>query len=76
MADQINDAGLDDRLRKDGGDRLGKSLQAVDDGDQNVGDAAVLQLVHDAQPELGPFGLLDPMPSISLVPSGRMPTAM
>jgi hypothetical protein len=44
MANKVNDAGLNDRLRKDGVDRLGKTLQSVDDGDQNVADAAVLQL--------------------------------
>lgn len=31
MTDQVHDAGLDDRLRKGGGDRLGKALQAVDE---------------------------------------------
>ena len=40
----------------------GKALQAVDDGDQHVLDAAVLQLVHHAQPELGAFVLLEPQP--------------
>jgi hypothetical protein len=33
--------------------RLGEALQAVDDRDQYVLDAAVLELVHDPQPELG-----------------------
>ena len=37
-----------------------KALQAIDDGDQDVFDAAVLQLVHDAQPEFRALGLLDP----------------
>ncbi|ESZ68224.1 hypothetical protein X726_32400 [Mesorhizobium sp. L103C105A0] len=60
MADQVHDAGLDDGLGKDGVDRLGKALQSVDDGDQDIADAAALQLVHDAQPELGALGLLDP----------------
>lgn len=60
MADQVHDAGLDDRLRKDGVDGLGETLQTVDDGHQDVADAAVLQLVHDAQPEFGAFGRLDP----------------
>ena len=60
MPDQVNHAGLDDRLRKDCVDRLGKALQAVDDGDQDVLDAAVPQLVHDAQPELRALCRLDP----------------
>ena len=51
---------LDDRIGEHGGNRLGETLQAVDDGDQDVTEVAVLQLVHDAQPELGALGLLDP----------------
>ena len=38
----------------------GKALQAVDDGDQHILDAAVLQLVHHPQPELGALVLLEP----------------
>ena len=60
IADQVNDAGLDLGLWKHRGDRLRKALQAIDDGDQDVFDAAVLQLVHDAQPEFRALGLLDP----------------
>jgi hypothetical protein len=56
----MHNASLDHGLRKHSIDRLGKALQAIDDGDQNVTNATVLQLVHDAQPELGAFGLLDP----------------
>src|SRR5271155_3139323 len=48
------------RRRKHGGDRLGKSLQAIDDSDQNVLDAPVLEFGHDAQPEFGAFRGLDP----------------
>lgn len=60
MADEVDNAGLDDGLREDGRDRVGEPLQPVGDGDQDVADAARLQLVHDAKPELGAFGLLDP----------------
>src|SRR3954469_14630290 len=52
MPDQMHDAGLDDRLREDGVDRFGESLQAIDNGDENVADAPVPEFVHDAQPEL------------------------
>ena len=45
---------------KDGGNRIGKPFEAVDDSDQNIFDAAVLQLVHDAQPEFGTLILLEP----------------
>src|SRR5207342_1440324 len=60
LADQMNDAGLTDRLRENGINGLGETLQAVDDGDQNVLDPTGLQFVHDAQPEFGAFGLFDP----------------
>src|SRR5437764_10923292 len=40
----------------------GKTFQAVDDGDQQVFDAAVFQLVHDPQPEFGTLVLLEPKP--------------
>src|SRR5690242_19006701 len=36
MADQVNDAGLNDRLRENRIDGFRKALQAIDDGDQNV----------------------------------------
>ena len=56
----MNNAGLNCRLREDRGDRVREALEAVDDGDQHVLDAAVFQLVHDAQPEFGAFVLLEP----------------
>src|SRR5262249_21343443 len=62
VAQQMNNASLDRGLRKDGGDRVGKPLQSVDDSEQHVLDATVLQLVHDAQPEFGAFVLLEPKP--------------
>src|SRR3954471_13862051 len=61
-ANQMHDAGLDLGLREHGADRLGEALQPVDDRDQDVGEATVLQLVHHPQPELGTLGLLDPEP--------------
>jgi hypothetical protein len=45
MTYQVNDAGLDGRLGKDGIDRVGEAIQSIDDGDQNVADAAVLQFI-------------------------------
>src|SRR5271166_7194777 len=60
VSDQMHDAGLDERLRKYRRNGFRKSLQAVDDGDQDVVDATDFQLVHDLEPELRAFGLLDP----------------
>ena len=62
LAQQVDDTGLHRRLWKDGGDRVGEALEAIDDGDQHILDAAVFQLVHDAQPEFGAFVLLEPQP--------------
>jgi len=41
VAQKVNDARLHRRLREGGEDRLRKALQPVDDGDQDVLDAAV-----------------------------------
>ena len=60
MANEVDDGGLHDSLREHCIDRLGKALQTVDDRDQNVLGAPGLELVDDAQPELGALGLLDP----------------
>ena len=60
MADEVDDAGLHDSLRKNGVNGLWKTLQAIHDGDQNVLGAAGLELVDDAQPEFGALGLFDP----------------
>ena len=47
VAQEMNDASLDGRLGEDGEDRFREALQAVDDGEQHVLDAAVAQFVHD-----------------------------
>ena len=56
----MDDAGLHHGQRENRTDGLWKALQPIDDGDQDVTDAAALEFIHDAQPELGAFGLLDP----------------
>ena len=68
IPDQVHDAGLHDRVREHGGDRVGKSLQPINDGEQNILHSAGLEVVHHAQPELGAFGLLDPQAEDVLVP--------
>ena len=54
----------------DSGDRLRETLQPVDNGDQHVLDTAILQLIHDAQPEFGAFVLLEPEAQNFLGPVG------
>ena len=56
----MHDASLHDGLREHRCDGLGEALEPVDDGDQDIVDAAGLELVDDLKPELGAFGLLDP----------------
>jgi hypothetical protein len=75
MTDEMNDASLNDRLWKDGGDRVGKALRSVDNGNEKVADAAVLQLVHDAH-QNWPLRCSVQRPKISFVPSAGTPSAM
>src|SRR5579862_6276727 len=46
MADQVDDAGLNDCLWENGINGLGKTLQAVDHGNENVLNPAALQLIY------------------------------
>lgn len=49
MPDQVHGAGLNHSLEKYSADRLGKALQALDEGHQDTCDAAVFELVHNPQ---------------------------
>jgi hypothetical protein len=44
------------------GDGVGEAFEAVHYRQHDIIDTPVLELVHDAKPELGPFILLDPQP--------------
>jgi hypothetical protein len=52
----MDDACLNHRFGEDGRDGVVKTLQAIDEGPHDILDNAV----HDAQPELGAFILLQP----------------
>lgn len=52
--------GLDHRFREGRRDRLGKALEPAHDGDQDVLEPPVLELVHHREPEFGTFVLGDP----------------
>jgi hypothetical protein len=58
----MDDAGLHRRRRENRLDRLREALQPVDAADQDVGDAALLELGEDLHPELRALGLLEPHP--------------
>src|SRR6266567_1665676 len=62
VPDQVDDAGLHDRGRVDRLDRFREALQPVDAAEQDVGEAALLELAHDLHPELRALRLLDPHP--------------
>jgi hypothetical protein len=49
----VHDARLNPGVGVDRSDRVGEPGQAVDAGDQDVFDAALVQVVEDRQPELG-----------------------
>lgn len=55
-------AELDHGLREHGPDRVGKALQPVDDGEQDILGAMVAQLVYDPQPKLRALVLLGRLP--------------
>ena len=58
----MDDAGLHPGLGEDRLDRLREARQAVDAGDQDVVDAALVQVVEHGEPELGALGFLPPDP--------------
>jgi hypothetical protein len=60
VTDQMHDAGLHRRGREDSLDRLGESLQPVDAGDEDVVDAALLEVGEDLHPELRALVGLEP----------------
>ena len=45
MAHQMHDAGLNQGIREGGGDRVGEAFESINNGNQNVLRAAVLELV-------------------------------
>ena len=62
VADQVHHARLDHGLGEDRLDRLGEPFEPVDAADQDVADAALLELGEDLHPELRALGLLKPEP--------------
>ena len=76
VADQVHDAGLQRRGREHRRQRLGDALEAVGDGDQDVGHAACLEVVeHATSQNLAPSVFSIHRPRMSRVPSGSTPSA-
>jgi hypothetical protein len=70
-------AGLHDRVRPDGGDRLGQPGESVADDDEDVLHAAGAKLVHHPQPEFGALDCLHPdaqdlLLAVGVDPDGQM----
>ena len=59
-ADLMHQAGLDGRVREGRLDRLREAGQPVDADEQDVGDAAGLQIAENVKPELRALRLLEP----------------
>src|SRR5271166_3241563 len=62
VADQVHNAGLQRGRGEHRAQRLRHPFQAVGHRNQNVVDAADLEVIEHLHPELGPFGSLDPNP--------------
>lgn len=63
VADQMQHAGLNDRLRPDVGDRFGETAEAVADDDADISRAAIQSLGEDLMPVLRPLAAVaDPEP--------------
>lgn len=77
VADQVDHAGLHDRLAEHRADGVGQSFEAVADDEEDVFDAAVLQLGQDLEPELRrfPATVTGPDPRMSLWPARSTPIA-
>ena len=56
----MDDAGLHNGVGEGSVDRIWKALKAINHSKQNVFNAAILELVHDIEPEFGTLILLDP----------------
>lgn len=50
IAHHVNDTELDLGFRKDGGDRLRKTGQAIDTGDEHIFDAPIFEFGQDGEP--------------------------
>jgi len=62
VARQMHDAGLDWGIGKGCRNNVRKAFEPIHDRDQNILNPAVLQLVHDREPEFGAFALGDLKP--------------
>src|SRR4051812_39028698 len=62
VPDQMHHARLYDRVRVDRLDRLWKAFEPVDAAEQDVREAALLELAQDLHPELRALALLEPHP--------------
>jgi hypothetical protein len=74
-SDLVHDAGLHPGRGEDGLDRLGEAGEPIDAADQDVLDAALVEVVEDGQPELRALCFLPPDPEHVALASTVTPTA-
>ncbi len=60
VPDLVDDALLDDCFGENGVDCIRETTQTIDAADENILDAAILDLIEHLHPELGPLGFADP----------------
>ena len=75
VTDQVHDARLHDRLRVDRLDRFGEPLQPVDAADQDVLNAALLEIGSTCIQNFAPSLAWNHIPSTSRSPSIATPSA-
>lgn len=64
----VNDTLLDLGLRITSGNRFGEAIQVIYTDNEDILDAAVSQIIHHSEPELGGFILANPHPQHIFVP--------
>jgi len=58
--DHMNDTGLNTGFGKGRRDSLWKALEPINHTNKHVIHALVFDLIHELEPEFGPFGLFNP----------------
>ena len=62
MAHKVHDTGLNRRIGESCVDGVREALEAINDGNQDILQAPVLQIIHDRQPEFGSLVVGNPKP--------------
>lgn len=66
VTEQMHDARLQGGRWKCGSQGVWNTVEAIRDGDHDVGDSAGLEVLEDLQPEFCSLGVLDPYPRAAI----------